>query len=94
MIPPKHNAAFVAKMEDVLELYCLPYDPRIPVVNMDEQPVQLVKETRRPIPVQPGQPRRYDYEYERAGTANIFMFVEPLGAWRKPNVRERKTSVD
>ena len=94
MIPPKYNAAFVPKMEDVLELYCLPYDPRIPVVNMDEQPVQLVKETRRPIPVQPGQPRRYDYEYERAGTANIFMFVEPLGAWRKPNVRERKTSVD
>ena len=94
MIPPKHNAAFVADMEDVLGLYCLAYDPRFPVVNMDEQPVQLVKETRQPVPVQAGQPARCDYEYERAGTANIFLFVEALGAWRKANVRERKTAVD
>lgn len=94
MIPPKHNAAFVAHMEDVLELYCLPYDPRIPVVAMDEQPVQLIEETRRPIPARPGQPVRYDYEYERAGTANVFLFIEPLRGWRRTSVRERKTRVD
>ena len=81
-------------MEDVLDLYCLPYDPEIPAVNMDEQPVQLIKETRAPVPAAPGRPARTDYEYERNGTANIFMFVEPLGGWRKANVRKQKTSVD
>ena len=61
MIPPKQNAAFVAAMEDVLELYRRPYDERFPVVCMDEQPVQLVKETRVPLPPRPARPRRYDH---------------------------------
>ena len=65
-------------MEDVLEVYQRPYDPRRPVVCLDEQSKQLVKETRKPIPVQPGQPARCDYEYERNGTANLFMVFEPL----------------
>ena len=94
MIPPKQNAAFVACMEDVLELYCRPYDPRVPVVNMDEQCVQLVKETRVALPLQPGQPMRYDYEYERNGTANVFLFVEALAGWRRTSVRQRRTAVD
>ena len=81
-------------MEDVLGLYCRPYDPRVPVVNMDEQPVQLVKETRVPIPAQPGQLPRYDYEYERNGTANVFLFVEALAGRRRTSVRERRTGVD
>lgn len=94
VIPPKHSAAFVAHMEDVLELYCLLYDSDFPVVCMDEQPVQLVAETRCPVPAKPGQAQRYDYEYERNGMANVFLFTEPLGSWRKANVRKRKTSID
>ncbi len=81
-------------MEDILELYCLPYDPRIPLVCMDEQSRQLIKETRIPMPAAAGKPQRVDYEYERNGTGNIFMFVEPLAGWRHVNVRKRKTSVD
>ena len=94
MIPPKKNAAFVAAMEDVLDVYHWPYDPKRPVVNMDEHSIQLVKETRTPISTQPGKPERYDYEYERNGTAVNFMFTEPLAGWRKVSVRERKTAVD
>jgi hypothetical protein len=81
-------------MEDVLELYKRPYNPAIPVICMDEQPTQLIKETRMKIPVEPGKPERVDYEYERNGTAVNFMFTEPLDGWRKVNVRERKTSID
>ena len=81
-------------MEDVLEIYKRPYTPKVPVVCMDEQPTQLIKETRRKIAVEPGQVERVDYEYERNGTAANFMFTEPLGCWRKVDVRERKTSVD
>lgn len=81
-------------MEDILELYCLPYDPQIPLVCMDEQPVQLIKETRKPLPAGPGKPVRVDYEYERNGTANIFMLTEPLGGYRHVSVRERKTGID
>jgi len=81
-------------MEDVLEVYHRPHDPRRPVVCMDEQPVQLIKETRQPIAARPGQPQRVDYEYERAGTANHFLFTEPLRGWRKVSVRGTKTSVD
>jgi hypothetical protein len=81
-------------MEDVLDLYCLPYDPKRPVVNMDEQPVQLTKETRTPQPMQPGHPARYDYEYERNGTASIFLFSEALQRWRKTSERERRTRQD
>ena len=94
MIPPKQNADFVAHMEDVLEVYKRPYDPDYPVVCMDEQPTQLIKETRKQIEAAPGRPARVDYEYERNGTANNFMFNEPLGSWRKVNVRERKTMID
>ena len=78
MIPPKQNAAFVAAMEDILDVYQRPYDAKRPVVNMDEHPVQLVKETRLPVATRPGKPERYDYEYERNGTAVNFMFTEPL----------------
>ena len=81
-------------MEDVLEVYHLPYDPQWPQVCMDEQPIQLLKETRTPIPAGPGKPEQYDYEYERSGTANIFMFVEPLGGWRQASVTAHRTSVD
>lgn len=94
MIPPKQNAAFVAAMEDILELYKTRYDEKFPLVCMDEQPVQLVKETRTPLPARPGQPRRYDDHYERAGTANIFLFTEPLGHWRRASARQRRTAVD
>lgn len=94
MIPPDHDGEYVARMEDVLEVYRRSYDATAPVVCMDEMPVQLTKETRRPIPAGPGRPRRVDYEYERNGTANIFTFVEPLGGWRQTRVTERRTRVD
>jgi hypothetical protein len=81
-------------MEDVLEIYKRPYNSAIPVICMDEQPTQLIKETRRKIAVEPGKPERVDYEYERNGTAANFLFTEPLGSWRKVNVRQRKTSID
>lgn len=94
VIPPEQNAEFVAHMEDVLEIYHLPHNPKRPVICMDEQPVQLIKETRIPLPAKPGQPESFDYEYERNGTANIFMFTEPLAGWRKVIVSERRTAVD
>lgn len=94
MIPPAQNAEFVANMEDVLEVYQTPYDPNRPVVCMDEQPTQLIQETRQEIPVKPGAPKRYDYEYKRMGTAVNFMFTEPLSGWRKISVRETKTAMD
>ena len=94
MIPPEANGEFVAAMEDVLEVYKRPYDPKRPVVCMDEQPTQLVKETRIPLPAEPGSIEKYDFEYDRNGTANNFMFSEPLGDWRKVTVREQKTKRD
>lgn len=94
MIPPEKDAEFVANMEDVLEVYKRPCDPARPVVCMDEQPTQLIKETREKIPAEPGRTEREDYVYERNGVAVNFMFTEPLGGWRKVNVRERKTAVD
>jgi len=81
-------------MEDVLEVYKRPYDRKVPVVCMDEQPTQLIRETRQPIPAKQGQPQRVDFEYERNGTAANFMFTEPLAGWRKVNVRERRTKID
>ena len=69
-------------MEDVLDVYQRPSDPAAPVVCMDEQPIQLVKDTRAPLPAVPGRPRRVDYEYERAGTAILFVFTEPKTGWR------------
>ena len=94
VIPPKANSEFVACMEDVLETYATPYDAAFPVVCMDEQPVQLLKETRVAIPASQDHPRRVDYEYERAGTACIFMFAEPLSGWHKVSVRPHRTKVD
>ena len=81
-------------MEQVLEIYEKPYDPQRPVVCMDEQPVQLIKETRVPIAATADHPRRVDYEYERAGTASIFMFCEALSSWRRATARKRRTKVD
>jgi hypothetical protein len=94
VIPPKANAEFVANMEEVLETYEQPYNPGLPVVCMDEQPVQLTKDVRVPIEATRNHPKRIDYEYERAGTASIFLFVEPLAGWRSVKARDRRTKVD
>ena len=94
MIPSGCLSEFVAQMEEILDLYMRPYDPRYPLVCMDERPLQLLKETHIPLPPAPGKPARVDYEYERNGTAVHFLFTEPLGGWRKAAVRERKTAVD
>ena len=94
VIPPEADGEFVAHMEKVLEIYEKPYDPAIPLICMDEQPVQLLKETRQPIPATATTAKRVDYEYERAGTASIFMFTEPLAGWREVTVRERRTKLD
>ena len=94
MIPPEADAEFAAGMEDILELLAEPHDPRRPKVSMDEQPVQLLKETRTPIPATKDHPRRVDYEYERAGTASIFMFFEPHVGWRRATARPRRTKAD
>ena len=94
VMPPNADGEFVACMEDVLETYARPYDAAFPVVCMDEQPVQLTKETRQPVPATKTHPKRVDYEYERAGTACIFMFAEALFGWRKVCARPRRTKVD
>ena len=94
MIPPKENADFVAAMEDVLEVYQRPYDPLRPQVCLDETSKQLIKETRTPLPPEPGRPHRIDYEYERNGTANLFMLFQPLGGWRHVEVTKRRTKID
>ena len=94
MIPPAADSEFVACMEDVLDTYKKPCDKRFPVLCMDEQPVQLLKETRVPIPASKKHARRVDYEYERNGTASIFMFAEPLKGWRQVRARPQRTKVD
>jgi transposase len=94
VIPPKQNAEFVAAMEDVLEVYRRPYDSQRPVVCLDEQSKQLVKETRPTIPAKPGRNQRMDYEYERNGTANLFMRFEPLAGRRRVKVTDQRTKVD
>jgi DDE superfamily endonuclease len=81
-------------MEDVLDVYEAPYDRRFPVVCMDESPKQLIEETRVPIPMQPGQPARYDSEYKRNGTCCVFGFCEPKRCWRELVVTERRTMQD
>ena len=81
-------------MEDVLEVYQRPHDPARPVVCLDETSKQLISETRVPIPAKPGQVARYDYEYERNGTANIFMMFAPLEGWRHVKVTDRHAAVD
>jgi hypothetical protein len=81
-------------MEDILDLYAEPYDPQYPVVCFDESPYQLVGEVRQPVPARPGQPVRYDYEYRRTGTCNLFMCFEPLQGWRHVKVTTRRTIQD
>ncbi|MGA2254547.1 MAG: IS630 family transposase [Thermoguttaceae bacterium] len=94
VIPPKADGEFVACIEEVLETYEKPYDSACPVLCMDEQPVQLIQETRTPIPATKEHPQCIDDEYERAGTASIFMFAEPLAGWRQATARETKTKID
>ena len=93
-IPPTANAAFVCAMEDILEVYRRPYNANEPLICMDETTKQLVKEMRNPIPMQPGKPACYDYEYERNGVCNIFMFYEPFGGKRYTTVTEHRTKMD
>ena len=81
-------------MEDILDLYAEPYQVDFPVVCFDEIPYQLVSETQTPLPLQPGKPMRYDYEYRREGTCNLFIFLEPLAGWRHVKVTARRTKQD
>ena len=91
---PKVDAAYVAAMEDVLDLYGEPCDPKRPVICFDESPTQLIGEVRAPIPAEPGQPERYDFEYRRNGTVNLFVFLDAHRPWRKVKVTDRRTAVD
>ncbi len=91
---PEVSGEFVAAMEDVLDLYAEPYDPTRPKVNFDETSKQLIGETRQPVPAQPGQAARYDYEYKRNGTRNIFVFCEPQAGWRHVSVTAQRTMQD
>ena len=93
-IAPTASADFVCRMENVLEVYQRPFDPKRPVVCLDETTKQLVSETRVPLPAAPGRPVSEDYEYERQGVASLFMMCAPLSGWREVSVRERKTRVD
>lgn len=93
-IPPEQDAAFVAAMEQVLTVYHRPYDPLHPVVNMDEQPIQLISHSRPSLPMRPGSCAKIDYEYVREGMCNAFMFVEPLGGWREVHVSATKKAID
>lgn len=91
---PKVDAEYVARMEDVLDLYMEPPDKRHPVISFDETPTQLIGEARLPIPQAPGRPARIDYEYRRNGTANLFVFVDAHRAWRHVKVTDRRTNID
>ena len=93
-MPEGPSAEFVAAMEDVLDVYHRPYDPQRPVVCLDECSKQLIGEVREPLPPKPGQVARHDSEYERKGTANVFMAVEPLAGQRTTQVTERRTRID
>jgi hypothetical protein len=93
-IPPEQNADFVAKMEDILDVYSLPYDENCPVICLDEKPYQLLDECREPIPMMQGKPKRIDNEYKRMGTCSVFVMCEPLKGWHHANARERRTAID
>ena len=93
-IPSKEDADFVACMEDVLDVYELPYNPMRPVVCMDEKPYQLLGDAREPLPMRPGNDRKTDSEYVRKGTCSIFAFVEPLGGKHHASVHEHRTAID
>ena len=94
MIPPDASAAFVANMEDVLEVYQRPHDPHRPLVCLDETSKPLIIETRAPISAKPGRKARHDYEYKRNGVANLFMVFAPLEGWRLVKVTDRHTAID
>ena len=91
---PKVDAEYVARMEDVLDLYAEAPDPLRPVVCFDESPTQIIGEARQPIPAAPGRPERCDYEYRRNGTANLFVFLDAHRSWRNVKVTERRTADD
>jgi transposase len=91
---PQVDGEYVARMEDVLDLYAEAPDPKRPVVCFDESPTQLIGEVRQPIPPEPGQIERYDCEYKRNGTANLFIFLDAHRPWRKVKVTERRTAED
>jgi hypothetical protein len=93
-LPPQQDARFVACMEDVLEVYARPYDELRPVVCLDEGAKQLLGEVREPLALKPGQPLRFDNEYQRNGTCALFMLFEPLAAKRFVLVKERRTALD
>lgn len=93
-IPPEEDAAFVAQMEQVLDVYQRAYDQRYPVINMDEQHKQLIEETHQPLAASPGKAARVDYEYVRRGACVAWMFVEPLGGWRSVSVSAQRTAKD
>jgi transposase len=89
---PQVDGTYVARMEDVLDLYAETSDPKRPVVCFDESPTQLIGEVRQPVPAAPGQPRRYDYEYRRNGTVNLFVFLDAHRPWRKVKVTDQRTA--
>ncbi len=91
---PKRDAAYVAAMEDILDVYAAPYDPRQPVVCTDEKLVTLHAHLQEPLPVIPGHCEKIDYEYQRTGTANLFVSIEPLAGWRDVTVTDRRTKAD
>lgn len=93
-IPAKYSSEFVARMEDILEVYALPYDKDIPLICMDEQPCQLLDDNLEPLPMRVGNSKKEDYEYVRKGTCSIFVFTEPLKGWRHVHASERRTKVD
>lgn len=93
-IPPKHSAAFVAEMEQVLDVYQRPYDPRFPVICMDESNKQLIGDVQPPLPLQPGQAQKVDCNYERHGTGNLFIAFEPACGQRDVQVTEQRTRQD
>lgn len=91
---PSVGAEFVWRMEDVLDVYARPYDPKRPVVCFDELLVQLIAETRRPLPPKPGRPERFDYEYRRNGTRQLFVFFQPQAGRRRVLITEHRTKVE
>lgn len=93
-IPPEQNADFVARMEDILDVYALSYDQDCPVICLDEKPYQLLDEIREPIPMTQGNAEKIDNEYKRCGTTSIFVMCEPLKGWHHANAREQRTAID
>src|ERR1700736_1118336 len=91
---PKVDGEYVARMEDVLDLYAETPNPARPLVCFDETPVQLIGEVRQPVPAQPGQRERYDYEYRRNGTVNLFVTFDPHRGWRNVKLTERRAAID